>query len=52
MTFVKSILKWIADEKTFDCPMHGSRFTSEGTAINGAASSNSKKIMIKTEQVV
>lgn len=39
-----AILQWNADEKTFDCPMHGSRFTSEGKVINGPASSDLKQI--------
>ena len=39
-----SILQWNADEKTFDCPMHGSRFTTEGKVINGPASTDLKKI--------
>ena len=47
-----AILQWNADEKTFDCPMHGSRFTSVGKVINGPASSDLKKIMIKEEQTV
>ena len=38
-----AILQWNADEKTFDCPMHGSRFTTEGKVINGPASSDLKK---------
>lgn len=38
------ILQWNADEKTFDCPMHGSRFTNEGKVINGPAISDLKKI--------
>jgi len=47
-----AILQWNADEKSFDCPMHGSRFTTEGKVINGPASSDLKKIMIKEEQTV
>lgn len=39
------ILQWNADEKTFDCPMHGSRFTNEGKVINGPATSDLKKIL-------
>jgi glycine/D-amino acid oxidase-like deaminating enzyme/nitrite reductase/ring-hydroxylating ferredoxin subunit len=29
------IVQWNADEKTFDCPAHGSRFTPLGKVING-----------------
>ncbi len=39
-----AILQWNADEKTFDCPMHGSRFTSEGVVINGPATSDLKRL--------
>jgi Rieske Fe-S protein len=45
------ILQWNADEKTFDCPMHGSRFTNEGKVINGPAVSDLKKILNKEHQV-
>lgn len=31
------IVKWNTDEKSFDCPCHGSRFACDGTAINGPA---------------
>ncbi len=47
-----AILQWNADEKTFDCPMHGSRFTTEGKVINGPASSDLKIVMIKEEQTI
>lgn len=30
-----AIVQWNADEKTFDCPAHGSRFTGLGKVING-----------------
>lgn len=46
------ILQWNADEKTFDCPMHGSRFTSEGKVINGPATGDLKKIIINKERKV
>jgi len=41
------ILQWNADEKTFDCPLHGSRFTTEGKVINGPAGADLKKIEIQ-----
>jgi glycine/D-amino acid oxidase-like deaminating enzyme/nitrite reductase/ring-hydroxylating ferredoxin subunit len=41
------ILQWNADEKTFDCPMHGSRFTTEGKVINGPTSSDLEKQTIR-----
>ena len=41
------VVQWNADEKTFDCPCHGSRFTKEGKVINGPAISNLKTIEIK-----
>jgi len=41
------IVQWNADEKSFDCPCHGSRFSKEGVVINGPAISNLKKIEIK-----
>ncbi len=47
-----AILQWNADEKTFDCPMHGSRFTTEGKVINGPATSDLKKLEVKEEHTV
>ena len=29
------VVKWNGDEKSFDCPCHGSRFSCNGTVING-----------------
>ncbi|MCO6149442.1 FAD-dependent oxidoreductase [Flavobacterium sp. NRK1] len=37
------VLQWNDDEKSFDCPLHGSRFTAFGTVINGPAISDLKK---------
>jgi glycine/D-amino acid oxidase-like deaminating enzyme/nitrite reductase/ring-hydroxylating ferredoxin subunit len=39
-THLKATLSWNADEKTWDCPFHGSRFTCDGHVINGPANSN------------
>lgn len=41
------IVKWNSDEKSFDCPCHGSRFACDGTVINGPAESNLNKIGLK-----
>jgi glycine/D-amino acid oxidase-like deaminating enzyme/nitrite reductase/ring-hydroxylating ferredoxin subunit len=36
-THLKGPLHWNADEKSWDCPWHGSRFTCDGRVINGPA---------------
>jgi len=41
------VVQWNGDEKTFDCPCHGSRFSKEGKVINGPAISNLKQIQLK-----
>ncbi len=46
------ILQWNAEEKSFDCPLHGSRFTTAGKVINGPASTDLKRIEIKQDAVM
>lgn len=43
------IVQWNSDEKSFDCPCHGSRFASDGTVINGPSETDLKRLNIKDE---
>jgi Rieske Fe-S protein len=37
---LKGVVCWNHAEKSFDCPVHGSRFSKEGVCINGPAKAN------------
>jgi glycine/D-amino acid oxidase-like deaminating enzyme/nitrite reductase/ring-hydroxylating ferredoxin subunit len=38
------VVQWNNDEKSFDCPCHGSRFTCEGKVINGPAKTDLSQV--------
>ena len=38
------VVQWNNDEKSFDCPCHGSRFTCEGKVINGPAKTDLSEV--------
>lgn len=41
------VVHWNKDEKSFDCPCHGSRFSCQGNVLNGPSQSDLKKIELK-----
>ena len=45
-THLGATLQWNKDEKSWDCPWHGSRFTSDGQVLNGPANRNLPTYMI------
>ncbi|HYC38941.1 MAG TPA: FAD-dependent oxidoreductase [Chitinophagaceae bacterium] len=45
------VLQWNGEEKSFDCPCHGSRFTCMGEVVNGPAATNLKQIQVEEESL-
>jgi glycine/D-amino acid oxidase-like deaminating enzyme/nitrite reductase/ring-hydroxylating ferredoxin subunit len=41
------VVQWNADEKSFDCPCHGSRFSKKGAVMNGPALDDLHRVKIK-----
>ena len=37
---MKGVICWNGAEKSFDCPVHGSRFSQDGVCVNGPAKAN------------
>lgn len=40
------VVQWNNDEKSFDCPCHGSRFTCEGKVINGPSKTDLEEVKV------
>jgi glycine/D-amino acid oxidase-like deaminating enzyme/nitrite reductase/ring-hydroxylating ferredoxin subunit len=49
-THMKCIVNFNNAEKTWDCPCHGSRFTTQGKVIEGPAIKDLKKIVLKEKE--
>jgi Rieske Fe-S protein len=45
-THLGCIVAWNASEQTWDCPCHGSRYSQDGTVINGPAVSDLRRIPV------
>lgn len=39
-----AIVRWNPDEQTFDCPLHGSRFTGTGKVVNGPGNTDLEEV--------
>ncbi|QJD94938.1 FAD-dependent oxidoreductase [Mucilaginibacter robiniae] len=44
------VVQWNNDEKSFDCPCHGSRFTCEGKVINGPTKHDLESVAVPEQQ--
>ena len=45
-----AILQWNPDEQTFDCPVHGSRFSGKGKVLNGPAANDLESVRYEAEE--
>jgi Rieske Fe-S protein len=43
-THLGGIVRWNDSEKSWDCPLHGSRFSSDGTVLEGPATRDLRQI--------
>lgn len=41
---MKGVVCWNAAERSFDCPVHASRFSKEGICVMGPAKGNLEKV--------
>jgi len=46
-THMKGLVRWNSFEKSWDCPIHGSRFDAYGRTINGPAKSDLKEVKVE-----